>query len=183
MSLVKRFEDLSQGWEVPPEFCRWAGITLIGACMGRQFRIRTGHITLWPNFYTLLVGPPSGGKSQAMNFTWETIQLLKNPPRIVSSETSPQALTTALAETGDQGGREKIQIGEAQGFALIDEFTTFFNKRTCELGMDQRLCNLYNCRDKETVRTQRRGVETLNKVWFGFLGGATPDGIRRQIGD
>lgn len=50
------------GMEVPESFRLWTAITIIAGTLERRVWTRTHREELYPNFYTVLTGPPSAGK-------------------------------------------------------------------------------------------------------------------------
>lgn len=62
-SWVDGFLEYTETLESPPIFRKWTGLFTVAAAMERKTWIVNGKGTLYPNVYTMLVGPPGAGKS------------------------------------------------------------------------------------------------------------------------
>ena len=63
----KYFDFVESNTESPLVFHRWCAISTIAAMLGRSVWITLGHHKIYPNFYTMLIGPPGTRKSTAIN--------------------------------------------------------------------------------------------------------------------
>lgn len=71
---IESFLALTEGAVSPENFRLWSAISLIGGALGRRVSAKTGKGHVYPNLYTLLVGPPGAGKSivEAVKELWST---------------------------------------------------------------------------------------------------------------
>lgn len=83
------FLEYSSPAPSPVLFRRWAGIATLAGAMERRLHVRTSGRPVFPNLYTLLVGPPTCGKSVAIDFTkdfWVRMADIKLAPDNASRE-------------------------------------------------------------------------------------------------
>lgn len=59
---LEAFIELTEGLPTPPLFRLWSGITTLSAVLERKVWLPTMRQILFPNIFTLLVGPPGSGK-------------------------------------------------------------------------------------------------------------------------
>ena len=62
----KYFDFVEKNTESPLVFHRWCALTSIATLLGRNVWITLGHHKVYPNFYTMLIGPPGTRKSTAI---------------------------------------------------------------------------------------------------------------------
>lgn len=74
---IDQFLDFSEGIPSPDIFRLWCGIAAVGGILERRVWAKVGRGAIYPNLYTLLVGPPGVGKSQGIALTqdlWRSVQ-------------------------------------------------------------------------------------------------------------
>lgn len=82
----------------PSLFRKWAGIACIAGVLERKVWVKTMHSKLFPNMYTILVGPPGVGKSVVLRQTealWRSIEGLHVAPKSVSKASLMDSLGEA----------------------------------------------------------------------------------------
>jgi hypothetical protein len=103
-SLIEGFCNYTAGRNSPEIFRRWAAIGMIAAAMERKVWTRSNGKELYPNLYTILVGEPGSGKSEALAPVEELLRALPD------FHVSPSSVTTAsLADTIFDAKRNVIQ--------------------------------------------------------------------------
>jgi len=65
-SFFDHYFDFTAETESPIIYHRWCAVSLLGAILGRKYYIHLGHETIYPNFYTMLIGSPGTRKSTAI---------------------------------------------------------------------------------------------------------------------
>ena len=63
---ITNFLDYTAAIPSPASFRLWSAITAISGVLERKVWIQTAQSFLYPNLFTLLVGPPATGKTQAI---------------------------------------------------------------------------------------------------------------------
>lgn len=177
---INGFMAMTEESEPPVLFRKWTAISTIAAALMRKVKFQLGlSITIYPNLYVVLVGPPSAGKGTAMGFAED---IIKEVPTIKLSAqaTSLQALIKRMKENnltdfnvdGTMSFHSSITIFSA-------EFTVFLGYHNRELITT--LCDWYDCKSKWEYDTIKRDREIIQGVWVNILGGTTPDNIQSSL--
>jgi hypothetical protein len=59
--------------EIPIKYHEWCCISILGASLARRVKTTKGHMSIYPNLYTYLLGPSANGKSAAIAFAHRLI--------------------------------------------------------------------------------------------------------------
>jgi len=155
--------------ETAPDFHTWAGLSILSALTERKIWMDRGLYTLFPNLYLCLVAESAVcRKTQAVK---NVIKFLKQiiPPIIpVGDSITMPSLLSFLAS---QGGSAILTLSELETF-LGDVYKT---------GLHPMLTHLYDCPDRTTGRTIRRGEEDILNVFINLIGATTPKDLVRSI--
>ena len=180
-SFLRDFVLLCKGTEIPDIFALWCGIAGISCVLGRRLWIDMGTYTIYPNLYVVLVaGSGRCRKSTVVNMIEKLIFQLDPRPNLISQKITPEALIDALKVT--EVTEKKIFVRQtSEGFVIIDELSTFLNRKTYESGLASLLIPLYDCKEGFDYRTKGRGTERIVKSCLGLLGASTIDWIRNAI--
>ena len=175
------FMALTDNTEPPTMFRKWTAISAIASALQRKVRVELGlSLTIYPNFYIVLVGPSATGKGTAMKFASDILN--KIPSIHLSAQaTSLQALIRRMKEvnltdveldTGKQVYHSSLTI-------FSNEFTVFLGYKNNEL--IAHLCDWYDCHERWTYDTIKRDREEIVGVWVNLLAGTTPENIQSSL--
>jgi len=78
----------------------WSSLASASACIGRHAYLPTGIGNIYPNIFTLLVGPPGTRKSQAMKYSSELVKKYTQV-RYAPDDTGSQRQGLLMALAGD----------------------------------------------------------------------------------
>lgn len=178
---LEAFMSLTQHSEPPLLFRKWTGIATIASALQRKCRTELGlSLTVFPNFYIVLVGPSATGKGTSMKYAYDIIE---NVPaiRLSAQATSLQALIRRMKDTN------LTDIDIETGRQLFhSSMTIFSNEFTVFLGYHNRdliaaLCDWYDCHPRWTYDTIKRDREEVIGVWVNILAGTTPENIQSAL--
>ncbi len=175
------FMQLTENSEPPILFRKWAGISTIAAALQRKVKIELGlSLTIYPNFYIVLVGPSATGKGTAMKYASDIITQVPSI-RLSAQATSLQALIRRMKETNltDFDLESNRQIFHSSMTIFSNEFTVFLGYHNQEL--IAALCDWYDCHERWTYDTIKRDKEEIVGVWVNLLAGTTPDNIQSSL--
>lgn len=187
----------SRGFESPTFFGVWTAIHLLSATIKREACLEWFPDPLIPNFYIVLVAPPRiNAKSTTINFaagigqrfteyikdpTWKAIKT----PQTLRSRATSEALVLAL-----QPQIMPIQMDEktiipverySQANLVISELATFLGQQKYNVGLVEKLTDLYDGLAIDTDLTITRGLKVLKNVYVTLMGATTPGGLQESI--
>lgn len=178
---IDAFMSLTENSEPPILFRKWTAISTIAAALQRKVRVDLGiSLTVYPNFYIVLVGPPSTGKGTAMKYASDIITQVP-AIKLSAQATSLQALirrmkSTNLTDIDIETGK---QLYHSSMTIFSNEFTVFLGYHNQEL--IAALCDWYDCHDRWVYDTIKRDREEIIGVWVNLLAGTTPDNIQSSL--
>lgn len=173
-SWIDSFLEFTTDIQSPEIFRRWAAISTIGAVLERKVWVMLSGGEIYPNVYTVLVGPPGSGKTEAIKHSSRFWRKLKDHHK------SPTSLSkAALIDSLDDAKRRIVRPGSNPEYT---EFNSLFII-SGELGVllpsyDNDFMNvltdIYDC---QTYHERRRGKELNIEIphpQFNILAGTTP---------
>lgn len=185
--------------ESPDLFIDWGFYSMISTALQRRVWLFPDSFTLYPNLFTLLIGPPAAGKSRVISQVSEFIRhptlSRKLPSNLKKKKVDIQPFYPISADTITQEALIKFIIEEcgrdfyhktpdkdkpirsshfSVGF-LIEELGVLL-RRNCE-NIVNMLNQLYDSRDF-TYKTKHQGTDAIKNVCVTILGGTTPSFIQ-----
>lgn len=174
MDWIEGYMAFTEGQPTPERFRLWSGIAAIGAALERRVWTVTASKKTFPNLFVLLVGPPTSGKTVAIDIAyefWRDTKCYQFAPKSVSS--------AAVIDSLRDAGRTQMIGGQLVEYhSLIvpcPEFGTFMNAH--DLGMMANVNDIWDC---PSVFGQKRrtvnGGKTMEIInpQLNILGGAQP---------
>ena len=170
--------------EAPEVYLTWVGLTLISAVLQRKVYKARGHLTLFPNLYTFLVGPSGTRKSSAINIGEElfiggvqmptpqglqTLQGVASPPHIVDSFRTPELFINELDSVCSNHTPPKTPF-----IIIADEAPNFFRRAKYAQDLIPLLIKLYDCKTSRPG-TLGRGIENIENPYACGLFGVIPE--------
>jgi len=178
---INGFMLLTENSEPPVLFRKWTAISTIAAALQRKVKVELGiSLTVYPNFYIVLVGPSATGKGTAMKYAADLINQV-SAIRLSAQATSLQALIRRMKETNltDIDMESGKQLYHSSLTIFSNEFTVFLGYHNREL--IAALCDWYDCHERWTYDTIKRDREEIVGVWVNLLAGTTPDNIQSSL--
>lgn len=168
--------------ESPDSYHFWVGLTTLSAVMQRRIWVHRGIFDLFPNLFTVLIGP-SGRcrKSRAISMGYELTTALPFV-NLMADKTSPEAFIEAMAYGTQNVGKKQqgTQGIDSTGFASIGELSVFLNKQTYSSGIVSLLTHLYDSPSNFDY-VLRRGKIRLTNVCLSLLGASTPEWLATNL--
>lgn len=178
---ISGFMSLTENSEPPTLYRKWCAVSAISSALQRKVKLELGlSLTVYANFYIVLIGPSATGKGTAMKFVQDILDKIPNI-RQASNATSLQALIRRMKDvnltdidkvTGKQTYHSSITV-------FSNEFTVFLGYHNKE--MITALCDWYDCHSRWSYDTIKRDKEEIVGVWVNILGGSTPDSIQASF--
>lgn len=198
---LQKYLAYVENTETPRIMHIWAFMTCAGACMGRKVWLPFGFENIYPNLFTLLVGPPGSRKSTAIKITQKLVRRATNV-RFAPDDTAGQRKGLIRAMEGkdhqvDDEEIKKLEIAaeildlETLGnveisssphdahsiFAIASEFSSFIGHNAIDL------CNflnkVYDGEDYDYKISEKEHI--LKEPLLSILGGTTATNIADTI--
>jgi hypothetical protein len=187
-----------RGTECPTVFCLWSGLWAISTLLKRETWYEWFPTPLFPNLYVVLVAPPRlCGKSTVARWASSVAEesvlhlaspLLREQKRInlLRAKASPESLSILLEpvkkNVKDEDDNYHGVVRYPQIALMLSELTTFLGKQKYNVGLIDRLTDLFDCADSDDL-TISRGYKIFKETYVTLLGGTTPDKLRLSIPD
>lgn len=177
--------------ESPGSYHFWVGLTVLGAAMQRNVWISKGIYKVYPNLYTILIGP-SGKcrKSRAMSLGLDLLEGY-DWANVMADKTTPEALLAALhvgtptfQKVDNSTGGPTIHINpnlDSCGIAAAYELAVFISKQNYNSGMVGLLTTLYDCPTSFKYLTRNKKPLVLKNVFLSMVGASTPEWLATNL--
>ena len=191
---VEGFEEYLADCPSPTPFKKWTAISCVAAALQRKVLLRDcldqQMLMLFPNLFTLLVGPSGVGKTVPMNhgraFLGEAERIRVAPTRATWERMSEILKESAWQEEGMsvqrlKGLRKQIIPNYTHSSISIfsGEFMVFLGRG------DDQLCNnlvqWYDAEDVWDYQTKSCGRDYVLNVWVNLLGATTPKALVKSL--
>jgi len=170
---ISSYLEYTDNSEPPYTYRLWTAISCIAACLQRKCRLPWGHLTFYPNFYIVLVGP--SGKARKGTALGPGQKLLRDLNIKMTAEAiTREALIRELAKA--KGSVINLKTGAPSYHCSLTvfskELTVFLGYQNQQLMAD--LTDWYDCDDYWTYRTKTQGIDEVKGVWVNMIGATTP---------
>lgn len=180
---IDSYMTLVEQTEPHPRYHLWVAITILAAAMGRKVEVKFGPELLFPNFYTVLVGPAANKKSTAIRYGKELLEKASCVKIAPAGRVTDQKLYEELEDT-----MQAIQInGEPfvhhTMLVIASELVMFLGESKGGKRSDDRLadvCDLYDG-GNFSYRTKQSGCNAIANPGLYLLGATTPQWITTSM--
>ena len=187
--------------ESPDLFIDWGFYSLISAALQRRVWLYPDSMAIYPNIFTLLVGPPAAGKSRVISQVTDIIknEKLMEPDKKKNTmvpmfphgadTTTQESLLRYMRddclrtfEITDErlGGNAKRKRSHHSICFMIEELGVLFRKNSED--MVNMLNQFYDARSYH-YRSKHQGDDHITNLCVTLLGGTTPSFIREAFSD
>lgn len=167
MNIVEKFLHLTESSDAPYIYRKWAILVTCAAIFNRSVwtSIR-GGMPLFPNLYTLLVGPPGTGKGMALRPA-KNLLSTQSHIRLAPDSTSYEKLINILGEQSkeDLGGTASASL-------FLEEWGTFMREPSndfCAM-----MATLYDCQDY-AHEVLSRATDNASNLYVNICSCCTPE--------
>lgn len=169
--------------ESPISYHTWCGLSVIAGALQRRVYLNWGlGRTIYPNLYTVLVGP--SGRTRKGVAIGIAKDILKAVPGITvtpESSSGRQAMITAMKRAlvnfqDPTDGKIKFHCAVT---AFSEELSVFLGQG--DIAYLSNLTDWYDSKDDWEYETISRGKDTLQGLCLNLMGGTAPDWIQSMI--
>ena len=178
---LKAWMEFTRDTESPDAYHFWTGATLVSSMTKRQVYVDMNFFRVYPNLYTILVGPSGARKSAAADLgiaIAETVGIRKFSDKITGA-----ALIRDLSEASEKRVDEKKGEVELCSPIMIyaSELGVFMGPDAYGSGVIADLTDLYGCPNKWEKKTISRDSEMVVAPYVTMLAASTPQTLKDVI--
>lgn len=186
-----------RGIESPTSYCAWAALWALSSTLKREVWFKRFPKPLYPSLYVALVSPPRRcAKSTVIRFAGGLVEAAPlymkdrrmatmKSPNLLFSKATPESFSMLLEpeveriEIDDQGTVDRIER-YPQLCMCVSEFTTLLGRQQYNLGLIDRLTDLYDNAISDDV-TLSRGMKIFRDTYVTLIGGTQPDKLQKSL--
>lgn len=178
-SWIDAFVEYTDGLPTPIEFRQWAAISTLGSLLERRIWVTSARQAVFPNLYTLLVGPPGVGKSKAISTMQDVLRQLDLPGRslhIAPDDMTPASLIDNLAKASTRLVMSDKELLEYHTLSIgASEISVLLPQH--DMQFISKLIHFYDSPDhpfEESRRGTREHPTIIPRPQLNILAGTTP---------
>ena len=171
------YMEYTENSEPRPMFRKWVAVSTVAACLQRKAWLSLGQLTIFPNMYIVLVGPPAARKGTAMQPA--RVFLDRLGIQTAADESSRQRLVGRLKDSADTVARSTGILTHCSLTIFATELTVFLGYNNAELMTI--LCKWFDCETRFRYETYAHGDQVIANVWVNLLGATTPSLLRSSM--
>ena len=176
---INAYMEYTRATESPQAYHFWTAVTVLGSATARQVSFDFNYFTIFPNFYTILVGPSGVRKSAASGIGMriaESAGIKKFSDKITGA-----ALIKDLAEcTVKRITGNVVQLCSPM-LIYASELGVFMGPDAYSSGVVADLTDLYDCPRKWEKKTISRGTEEIIGPYVSLFAATTPTALKACI--
>lgn len=163
--------------ESPPQYHVYSLATVLSAAYARRSMMRIGGLAVYPNMFTILLGPTGSRKDGAFDYATAVVGRAVDNLHVLPTEGSPQAFADILAKRAQD-------TGVSDGLIPVPELRSMFGREKYKEAMVTWLTDWYKCPGHwSRAAASRGGLVELKKVYVTLLGGTTMDWLKTMPED
>lgn len=191
-----------KGYETTNFLSFWTGVHYVSSMIMRDSHLRWAHGGMFPNFYFIMVAPPSLVKKSTTIHGPEKAEMLAhslfaNPIRkfkksavTIRGKATPEAIFASMANERlpvklgeDENGDDITETVEKNANLVIrvSELSTFLSQSKYNVTLIDKLTDFYDCKDADSDTTIQRGNIELKNIFCTLMGATTPDTLASTI--
>lgn len=150
--------------------------------LGRRVWVEQGIFRVYPNMFVVLVaGSGRCRKSTSIGMLQRVCDQVTPAFNFISQKITNEELIARLARINKPRPDDPTGPKYSEAYAVIDELSTFLDKKTYESGIASTLIKLFDCGSKFDYSTKTKGSYTVHNPCLGLLGASTLEWIRNAI--
>lgn len=182
-SFIDRFVYAQGNNEVPPAFYRWAGISLISACLQDHIYFeKFKGSKLVPNLYTILIGPSGLGKGLAIDAAIKFIKDRTDIHMYRGKATAPHLIDHLGRAVRDPDNPQRMMIERPRIYLITPELSMSVGSGNMADMLVKLMTELYTGGDylfEEGTRTN--GAVKIKAPLVNWFAGSTEEWLAKSI--
>lgn len=179
---LEAYLEYADNTESPVSYHTWCGLGVIAGALQRKVYLRWGHEIIYPNLYTVLIGP--SGRTRKGTALGIAKDILKQVPGVT------------VAPESSSGKQSTILVMKRAGLDFVDptdgktkrhcSVTAFSEELSVYLGQGDiaylsSLTDWYDSKDEWEYESVTRGKDSIKGICLNLVGGTAPDWIQSMI--
>ncbi len=183
MSFLKNYRTFCSGNEAHPTYHMFAGLSVLSAVTQRRIWIDQGYFKVFPNLYTVLVGPAGGRKTTAMDIAAGMVEKLGTIPFTTDCVTKEKLIMDIRAEERTVDAMPELY--KKDGMHIVSPTALFLTELSdflgpSSVGMINFLTAVYD-RATYVYKTKNKGSEKIIGPYLTLLACTTPEWITMYL--
>lgn len=178
---IEAYEYYMHDSECPRSYLKWVAIGTVAAALQRKVYLEWGGaLTFYPNFYTVLVGPP--GETRKGTAMAPARKILNEVGISLSPDSvTREQLIRVLKEANETDVNLDSGVSTTHSSLTVfsPEFTVFLGHNNPQLLTD--LTDWYDCTDLWSYETKGQGKDHIHGVWLNIIGATTPASMQASL--
>jgi hypothetical protein len=180
MNFFANYMKYCEGCETPEIYDLWSSLATMSSIVSRRVWVNQGYFRIYPNLYVVLVGPPGGRKTTAMNVCKDMLTELKTinfAATCMTKEAMCKYMVQSCIKTftiPDSG-----QIKEYTPITMcLTELSHFLGANSAH--MIDFLTTIYD-QEFYDAKTKNKGDDIIPAPYLTILACTTPSNITRYL--
>lgn len=174
--LTLRYVNWLSEQESPAQYHAFSFLTVVSAAIERRAMFNLSGICIFPNLYTILVGPSGARKDSAIDYAISMVDESVGGLNILAGEGSQQGYAEQLS------AREGV-TGNASGLITADELKVLFGGDKYKAELIAWLTEWYKCSPLWSRVLRGSGELALHNIYICLLGGTTEEWLKGMPDD
>lgn len=193
-NFITNYLTYSDGCETPEIYDLWGAISTLASIATRRVWVNLGYFKFYPNLYVVLVGPPGGRKTSAMNISLEILAELGEALNISSDCMTKEVLCKNMGSKYIKTfnmDKEVIdettgQPGIINGLVEYSPITLGLTELSHFLGINSAhmidfLVTIFDKDRQYKAETKNKGDDIIPRPCVNIIACTTPNNITRYL--
>jgi len=178
---ITNYMQYVENTESPKVYHQWAGLSTISAALQKKVRLRLGRLSIFPNQYIVLVGPPGLRKSSALHSCTHLMQDIEGI-KTADNASTQQALVDSLKDAEDAHIINGMRYEHSSLTAICSELEMFLGQKHSNMEMLIFLTDAFDSPEGVwTARTRGKGRLEVKSMYLNLLAATTPSSIMSSL--
>lgn len=185
MTFIENYLKYVEKTEQHHTYTLFSCLTCLSAIVGRKVWLDLGAFQIWPNLYTVLVGPPAARKSSSIFLMADVLRLIRDNSDDIPIASEAITKEKLVIDVEEQERRipnvppqYKMHDTYAPMTILASELSQFLG--TASLNMVDFLTDVYDRPDYDS-RTKNKGDVFITGPYITLIAGTTPSWITTYL--
>lgn len=179
-SFIDNYMKYCEGYETPELYDLWSALSAMSALVSRRVWVDQGYFTIYGNLYVVLVGPPGGRKTSAMNVCRDILREVGSTQRsdaAMTKEALCAYMTKNCIKTYEDPTTGRM-VEYAPMTLCLTELSHFLGTNSAH--MIDFLTTIYDQEIYEN-KTKNKGDDVIPGPYLTILACTTPSNITRYL--